>query len=256
MFDTPGIVTPKEMKKYDISKEFVRSCRHSIQSADMIAVIQDVSNSYTRNMLHQSIVDTLQEFKKVPSILIMNKVDMIRSKRIVLDLIKVLTQGSLLCQDRRFLPWGNDDKFTKDMSRPVKYKNHESLGWPNFSEVFIVSAMSGDGVGQVKKYFQSKCATKKWEHKQGEFTDRTTEQLIVDNVRATLMHFLPNEVPYKLQVELEYLDESNGIRRTHSSLEKRSKYTFLLQEEYSQASTSSARRPASSGSSSANSTFA
>lgn len=211
LYDTPGVVTKKEMEKYNISKSFTSSCRYSIQNADIIAVIQDISNSYTRNMLHASVLSTLNDYKHLPSFLILNKIDMIRSKRIILDLIKVLTNDSLISNDRRYLPWkNNDEKFLNEMNRPVKYKNKESLGWPYFSDVFLVSSISGDGIGQVKHYLKSKCIQKQWEYSKNDFTDRTIEQLVVENVRATLMHFLPNEIPYKLKIELDYLDESNG----------------------------------------------
>lgn len=211
MFDTPGLVTKKEIKKYDISKSFISSCRHSIQNADLIAVIQDISNSYTRNILHSTVLSTLEDYKHIPSLLVLNKVDMLRSKRIMLNLIKVLTNDSLSSHDRRYLPWkNNEEKYLKEMNRPVKYKTEQSQGWPNFSEVFIVSSMTGDGVGQVKTFLESKCLEKSWEYGTDEFTDRSKEQLIIDNVRAILMQFLPNEIPYSLKLEMEYLDESNG----------------------------------------------
>lgn len=151
LFDTPGLVTSQEMKKHHLSSEFVSSCRHSIQRANLIAVIHDVSNSYTRNVLHSTVLQTLQEYSHLPSILVLNKIDMLKSKRILLDLVNILTEKTLVCKERRYLPWnGSEREFIKDMQRPVKYKNKESAGWPRFSEVFMVSSLSGDGMQHVR----------------------------------------------------------------------------------------------------------
>lgn len=151
LFDTPGLVTGQEMKKHKLSGDFVSSCRHSIQRANLISVIQDVSNSHTRNALHSTVLDTLQEYSQLPSILVLNKIDMLKSKRILLDLVNILTEKTLLYQHRRFLPWeGSEREFIKDMERPVKYKNEKSAGWPRFSEVFMVSSLTGDGMHHVR----------------------------------------------------------------------------------------------------------
>lgn len=157
LFDTPGLVTNSEMKKHKLSESFISSCRHSIQHADMIAVVHDVSNSYTRNNLHPTVLETLMAYPKLPSILILNKIDMLKSKRILLDLVNVLTEKTLSCNDRRYLPWKTTgEEFLKDMSRPVKYKSIKSVGWPHFSSIFMVSSLSSDGVYSVmvRKYHQ------------------------------------------------------------------------------------------------------
>lgn len=151
LFDTPGLVNNQEIKKYKLSSTFISSCRHSIQHADLIAVVHDISYKHTRNALNSTVLETLQEYKKVPSILVLNKIDMLHSKRILLDLVNILTEKTLVCRHRRYLPWeGSEREFIKDMQRPVKYKNEKSIGWPNFSEVFMVSTLSGDGMHHVR----------------------------------------------------------------------------------------------------------
>lgn len=51
---------------------------------------------------------------------------------------------------------------------------------------------------------------KPWEFRVGEYTDRTSEQLVIDNVRAVLLDYLPQEIPYNLTVEMEYFDKKKG----------------------------------------------
>lgn len=53
---------------------------------------------------------------------------------------------------------------------------------------------------------------KPWEYQQGEYTDQPMENLIVDNVRAVLLDYLPQEIPYNLKVEMEYFDAKKGLR--------------------------------------------
>lgn len=65
LFDTPGLVTGREMKKHHLEQTFQSSPRYSIQSSNLIAVIHDISNNWTRNSLHPIVLDTLEFYKKV-----------------------------------------------------------------------------------------------------------------------------------------------------------------------------------------------
>ncbi|KAJ6645980.1 GTPase Era, mitochondrial [Pseudolycoriella hygida] len=204
LFDTPGLVTEKEMKKFNLSHEFVSACRHSIQHSDLIAVIHDVSKSWTRNHLHSTVLNTLKEYTNIPSILVLNKVDLIKSKRILLDVTKSLTQNTLLPKGFRR---------PKDLSKEehqVKNDNEEVVGWPHFSNVFMVSSADGDGMSEVMKYILRHGKTKKWEYEKNEYTDLPPEELIVQSVRARLLEALPQEMPYLLKCEIEYFSEEKG----------------------------------------------
>lgn len=134
--------------------KFLRECNNSILNSDLIAVIHDVSNSHTRNVLHPTVLESLITHKTIPSVLVLNKIDLIRSKRILLDLVRILTEGTLICRQRQYLPWkGREEKFIKDMQRPIKYKNEKSAGWPYFSDVFMISSLTGDGFGNISVSF-------------------------------------------------------------------------------------------------------
>lgn len=210
LYDTPGLTTVKENKKYNLGDRFLRETNSSIGNADLIAVIHDVSNSYTRNVLHPTILETLITHKTVPSILIMNKIDMIRAKRILLNLVDILTEGTLLCKQYRYMPWrGREDKFTADMKRPVKYKNVKSAGWPYFSDVFMVSSLNGDGMNRVDTYIAEQSIERPWQFPDYQFTDQRAEDLILNNVRAALLDFLPQEIPYQLNCEMELFEVKN-----------------------------------------------
>lgn len=65
LFDTPGMVTSREMKKHHLEQSFVSAPRHSIQNSNLIAVIHDISNRWTRNSLNPIVLETLEAYKKV-----------------------------------------------------------------------------------------------------------------------------------------------------------------------------------------------
>lgn len=65
LFDTPGLVTSREVKKHHLEQSFTSAPRYSIQSSNLIAVIHDISNNWTRNSLHPMVLDTLEHYKKV-----------------------------------------------------------------------------------------------------------------------------------------------------------------------------------------------
>jgi GTP-binding protein Era len=206
IFDTPGIVSEKEMKKHHLDKGFLSSCRHSIQNSDMIAVLHDISNRWTRNAISPMIIDLLKEFHKVPSVLVLNKIDKVRSKRVLLEVIRTLTCNNISL-DQHFA------RFVKKvpLDKPLDQISSEKAGgWPYFKEVFLVSSLKGDGVEKIADYFISKSTHKAWEFKDNVFTDQEPEALIEQFVRARLLDFLPQEIPYNLKTELEYFSRENN----------------------------------------------
>lgn len=39
------------------------------------------------------------------------------------------------------------------------------------------------------------------------FTDKKTEKIIEETVRSKLLEYLPKQIPYNLDIQLEYLDQ-------------------------------------------------
>lgn len=69
LFDTPGLVTNREMKKHSLEQSFISAPRYSIQNSNLIAVIHDISNNWARNSLHPIVLETLEFYKKVCTLL-------------------------------------------------------------------------------------------------------------------------------------------------------------------------------------------
>lgn len=91
--DTPGLVHFKEVNKYvpdinkqqvpnfllmfryNLEKSFIRDTRSTLLEADIIGVIHDVSNTYTRESLDTKVINLLEHKQKKPSFLVLNKVN-------------------------------------------------------------------------------------------------------------------------------------------------------------------------------------
>ena len=123
--DTPGIVNAHEFKKFKLEPSFKEDAANAMASADIVGVVQDVSNKYTRGTIHHQLLELLKMCRVgVPSLLIMNKIDQMKRKRDLLSLVRSLTSEA---------------------------------GWPNFSDVFMVSALNSDGVNdlRVSRFFNT-----------------------------------------------------------------------------------------------------
>ncbi|KAG5677051.1 hypothetical protein PVAND_006835 [Polypedilum vanderplanki] len=206
IFDTPGIVNEREMKKHNLDKSFSSACRHSIQNSDVIAVLHDISNRWTRNALSPMIIDLLKEFHKIPSVLVLNKIDRVRSKRVLLEIIRKLTNNNISL-DPHFAHFVKKVPLEKPMEQIDSEKEE---GWSYFKEVFLVSSIKGDGVEKLVDYFTSKSTHRPWEFKDDVNTDQNPEFLIEQFVRARLLDFLSQEIPYNLKTELEYFSNKNN----------------------------------------------
>ncbi|KXJ83719.1 hypothetical protein RP20_CCG003353 [Aedes albopictus] len=209
LFDTPGLVGDRDAKKHHIDANFLSSCRHAVQHSNLIGVVHDVSNSWTRNALNPIMVDVLKSYSHIPSFLILNKIDTLKSKRILLDIVKNITNNQLESIKNYRI---KKRKSSQDKPQIEAKANRQEVqeGWPHFSEIFMVSAFTGDGLKEVMSFIYSHAKAGQWEHLATEATDQTPEQLIVQSVRARLLDYLPQEIPYALATELEFFENING----------------------------------------------
>ncbi|KAI8429021.1 hypothetical protein MSG28_007597 [Choristoneura fumiferana] len=192
--DTPGVATEKEQKRYKLPESMMNACTKSLRCADVIGVVHDISNKWTKDYLHSDVLTMLNSAENTPSFLIINKVDRLESKRQLLSVIRNLTNGMLA---------GNPVQGPETQSR----KNRKDRGYSHFSDIFLVSALNGDGVKDIKEYLLSNAKPAFLQYAPDEWTDQTPESLIVEAVRAKFMDFLAQELPYNLKTELEYYED-------------------------------------------------
>jgi len=93
--DTPGFVAPWHKKRHNLEKSMILDPHSSLWDADLICVVHDVSNHWLRFKLDEEILKCLYAHPEKEAILILNKVDAIKRKRMLLDVTTVLTDGSL-----------------------------------------------------------------------------------------------------------------------------------------------------------------
>lgn len=116
--DTPGVVFTNEMNKLSLEQSFKVDPKASLKQADVVGVLHDVSQVRTRERIHPEIKGLVNSLStEIPTLLLLNKVDQIKKKRVLLDLVKKLTGEK---------------------------------GWPNFVDVFMLSALNGDGVKDLR----------------------------------------------------------------------------------------------------------
>lgn len=86
--------------------------------ADIVGIVQDAHNIFTRSKIDPNMLELLKNMKdEIPMILILNKVDKLKKKEVLLHLINVLA------------------------------KSKDSL---NFADVFMISALTGDGIDDLR----------------------------------------------------------------------------------------------------------
>ncbi|XP_069689113.1 GTPase Era, mitochondrial [Periplaneta americana] len=227
--DTPGLVNSDESHRHHLERAFHTDGEEALLEADVIGVIHDVSNNWTRDRLDPKVLRLLHLYPRKHSFLILNKIDALKSKRKLLDIIRLLTNGSLAGQQKEL----DEDSpsiinYTADTDEEhkvgvenqqlselqVKRKVKTERGWSHFEEVFMVSALMGDGIKDVKDYLLHIAEPSPWLFPASQFTDQPSETVVIDTVRAKLLDYLPQEVPYNLVTSMEYFETSEDGKIT------------------------------------------
>lgn len=86
---------------------------------------------------------------------------------------------------------------------------NKKIGWPQFKEIFMVSALTGDGIEDIKNYLVNNAKPSEWMYPANQWTESTFDDIIVRTVQATLLDFLPQEIPYKLKTQMELFEISD-----------------------------------------------
>lgn len=199
--DTPGLVTSTEVQRFNLENSFLQDSELALMEADLLGVIHDVSQQWTAGRLDTKVLRLLELYPQKSSFLVLNKIDLVKNKKKLLELVNVLTENSLGKEVR---------KKTEQLSE-TKVKNivQEKSGWGYFSAVFMVSALKGDGVDKIMDHILMAAKPGEWLYYPSHMTDVSPTKLIAQTVKAKLLEYFPQEVPYNLKTVVEYLDDSN-----------------------------------------------
>ncbi|XP_039576486.1 GTPase Era, mitochondrial isoform X3 [Passer montanus] len=93
ILDTPGLTNPLKAKRHKLDEAMLTDPWDSMKHADLVLVLVDVSDHWTRNSLSKEVLRCLSQFPHIPSVLVLNKVDMLKKKFLLLEIATDLTEG-------------------------------------------------------------------------------------------------------------------------------------------------------------------
>lgn len=230
--DTPGFVTPEHSKRHKLEVSLVVDPKNSAAAADLIGVVVDASNQWANKAISPGILQLLDNLRDKPSILILNKVDALKSKSALLQICKVLTEqktwkeqkdlhGEGKDLDNDDLILGREPPKIEPSSIPKFFPDSEMMkkrGWPYFSQVFMISALLNDGVDHLREFMFSMAKPAPWMYHSSSITDQHPHQLVKQIIKEKLLDALPKEIPYGLSVYITswVLDTCGTLRITAS----------------------------------------
>ncbi|GFT46662.1 GTPase Era, mitochondrial [Nephila pilipes] len=203
--DTPGFVEPELTHKHHLEPSFVMDPLKSIREADIIAVVVDISNKWTNNKISKNIINVLEEFREKKSILLLNKIDAMKSKSRLLSLTKILTGGVMNGIENSNFEEHISEKNSSCKDNSIEISN-QNRGWASFSKVFMVSALRNDGIHELRNYLLNEALPKNWMYHNNIITDQHPHDIALTILREKLLEYLPEEIPYVLDLRISKWD--------------------------------------------------
>ncbi|KAK7073203.1 hypothetical protein SK128_003505 [Halocaridina rubra] len=242
--DTPGLVSPLEVSKHKLERTMMTESEISLHSVDLVAVLHDMSNHYTCNALHSRVLRLLALYPKVPSILILNKLDLVKSKSRLLESTSILTcesvggnqakgerqakevldkealiRKTLVLEKQKGQQNVPKTIETKRFTEEDVFKGRVQLteqevmefikerqGWPLFQEVFMISGLKGLGVEDLKDYLLTSAKRAPWIFGSQVVTDQNPEEIALMAVREKFLDTFKEEIPYEVNFRIEHWD--------------------------------------------------
>jgi GTP-binding protein Era len=153
--------------KRRLDRAMVGTAWGSTQDADLVALLIDSRKGLTDD--EDAILKTLADIRPA-KVLVLNKVDLI-DKRALLTLTQQLNERA------------------------------------SFAATFMISALSGDGVGDLKTWFAAHVPPGPWLYPEDQISDAPMRQLAAEITREKLYLRLHQELPYQSTVETEVWKE-------------------------------------------------
>ena len=163
LVDTPGVFAPRKGHGRQLDEAMVRTAWGGAGDADLVCLLVDVRRGL--DAANGMLVEGLRGIGK-PRYLIVNKIDTLPRERL-LALVAEL---------------------------------NEALA---FDETFLVSALDGDGVADLRCALVEVAKPGPWYYPPDQLSDLPMRQLAAEVTREALMTRLHDELPYQIHVETE-----------------------------------------------------
>ena len=165
--------------KRRLDRAMVTTAWGGAHDADLVGVLIDAKKGLDEEA--ETILHKLTEVRQ-PKILILNKVDLVEKEKLL---------G--LAQDAN--------------------------GRGKFEATFMISALSGDGVGDMRKWLAAHVPEGPWHYPEDEVSDAPLRQLAAEITREKLYLKLHQELPYQSTVETEkWTDLKDGSVRIEQTI--------------------------------------
>jgi len=230
--DTPGLVGLEEKNQHKLESSLLIDPERSLLEADLVIVLHDAANKWTRDKLSKKVLRLLHLYPEKESILVLNKVDALKDKKLLLELVKNLTESVVDGQTLKTRPIPSKLSFHKNKyqsssvqeievapevssgevnlsnanltEKQVEHIIQDKIGWPKFSRVFMTSALNNDGLAEVKNYLLTAARPGRWLFNSSLVTDQDPNEIAIATVREKLLNTLPDEIPYKIKISVEF----------------------------------------------------
>jgi GTPase len=162
-----------------LDRAMIDSAWGSAQEADVVAALLDSRRGFATD--DEKVIDGLADLR-APKVLVLNKIDLV-DKPALLALTRAANQRA------------------------------------NFAATFMISALSGDGVPDLKAWFAAHMPEGPWLYPDDQISDAPLRQLAAEITREKLYLRLHQELPYQSTVETEVWKElRDGSVRIEQSL--------------------------------------
>ncbi|KAI5615591.1 GTPase Era, mitochondrial [Silurus asotus] len=233
LLDTPGLTTPSKAKRHQLEKTFLVDPLKSLRQADLVVVLVDVSDKWTRGRLDFEVLKCLALNAGIPSVLVLNKVDLLKGKPLLLDITAELTEGVVngkrlkvrslvkplqkdtsekLLKKTSGLPNGEMQNPGNQLLTGLSGEQLRALksrkGWSHFKDVFMMCATDGEDVQTLKSYLMAEAKPGPWQYHSAVLTDQSPEDICTNAIREKLLEYLPQEVPYSVTQHIELWRET------------------------------------------------
>ncbi|KAF7487685.1 GTPase Era [Sarcoptes scabiei] len=231
-FDTPGLISKAHLVRHNLEISFMNDLKFSTQNSDIIAVLIDASNHRERSKLNPGILELLRYYPDKESILILNKIDAIKEKRSLIEIVSNLTGGFVdgqkisdnhenESQTKFEIKKGKFEKLFKKTEKYLNYRDRDMTledelmrnVWPKFSKCFMISSLYNDGIDDLRKFFVEKAQLNSWIYDARTVTSQNPKSLIIDAIREVCLETFKQEIPYDLrfQIVMWDIDEIGNI---------------------------------------------